>query len=78
MGPCHHGRARRQVADRGIDKYVRRVAANIVDKQSHIDKTRWYSKSEFGRGNNSSSRKRAVCYEMLHRVSFLDIYFGRI
>jgi len=59
MGTYHLGRARLQVADRGVDQYVRRVAANIVCKQSHIAINRRYFKSEFGRGNNISSRK---CY----------------
>ena len=48
MGPCERGRARLQVPDRGGDQYVRRVAAKIVYKESHIAKNRWYSKSEFG------------------------------
>ena len=34
VGPCHHGMARPQVADREERPPIRRVAANKLNKQS--------------------------------------------
>jgi hypothetical protein len=34
--PCHHGKARPQVADGGDSLQIWRVAANILNKQSRI------------------------------------------
>ena len=36
VGPCPHGMARPQVADRGDGLQIWRVAANILTKQSWI------------------------------------------
>jgi hypothetical protein len=41
--PCHHGMARPQVADGGDTLHVRRVAANIMNKQSRTADNGWSS-----------------------------------
>jgi hypothetical protein len=53
--PCHHGTARPQVADEGAGLQIRRVAANILSKQSQTAGNGWASDVGFGRGTNNSS-----------------------
>jgi hypothetical protein len=52
--PCHHGTARPQVADGGEGLQIRRVAANILNKQSRIADKGWPSSLGVGRGDNNS------------------------
>jgi hypothetical protein len=52
--PCHHSMARPQVAD-GRDSFqIRRVAANILNKQSRTADKGWSSSLGVGRGANNS------------------------
>jgi hypothetical protein len=53
--PCHHGMARPQVADGGNGLQIRRVAANILNKQSRTADKGWSSSVGVGRGANNSS-----------------------
>jgi hypothetical protein len=53
--PCHHGMARPQLAD-GEDSFqIRRVAANILNKQSRTTDKGWSFSLGVGRGANNSS-----------------------
>jgi hypothetical protein len=56
--PCHHGIARRQVADGGDGLQIWRVAANILNKQSRTADNERSSSLGFGRGTNNSSPKK--------------------
>jgi hypothetical protein len=47
--------ARSQVADGGDDLQIRRVAVNILNKQSLTADKGWSSSLEVGRGANNSS-----------------------
>jgi hypothetical protein len=53
--PCHHGMARCWFADGGDDLQIRRVAANILNKQSRTTDKGWASSLGVGRGANNSS-----------------------
>jgi hypothetical protein len=53
--PCHHGMARRQVADGRDALQLWKVAANILNKQSRTADKGWYSTLGVGRGANNSS-----------------------
>jgi hypothetical protein len=52
---CHYSMARPQVADGGNTLQVRRVAANILNKQSRTADKGWSSSLGVGRGANNSS-----------------------
>jgi hypothetical protein len=52
--PCHHGMARPQVADGGEGLQIRRVAANILNKQSRTADKGWPSSLGVGRGAKNS------------------------
>jgi hypothetical protein len=52
--PFHHGTARPQVADGGDGLEVRRVAANILNKQSRTSEKGWSSSLGVWRGSNNS------------------------
>ena len=52
VGPCHHGMARPQVADRGRPP-IRRVVANKLNKQSRTADEGWSSSLVVGRGANN-------------------------
>jgi hypothetical protein len=54
MGPCHHGMARPQVADRKNGLQIWRLAANILNKQSRTADN-WSSSLGVGRGGNKVS-----------------------
>ena len=54
MGPCHHGMARPQVADRERPP-IRRAAANKLNKQSRTADEGWSSSLGVGRGANNPS-----------------------
>jgi hypothetical protein len=47
---CHHGMARPRVADRGDGLQIRRVAANILNKQSRTADSGWSSSLGVGWG----------------------------
>jgi hypothetical protein len=49
---CHHGMARRQVADRGDGLQMWGVAANILNKQSRTADRGWTSSLGVVGGNN--------------------------
>jgi hypothetical protein len=51
--PCHHGKARPQVADGGDALQVWRVAANILNKLSQTVDNEWSSSFRVGRGANN-------------------------
>jgi hypothetical protein len=53
--PCHYGMARPQVADGGDGLQIRRVAANILNKQSRTADKGWSSSLEVGCGAKNSS-----------------------
>jgi hypothetical protein len=53
--PCHHGMARPQVAVGGKGLQIRRVAANILNKQSRTVNKRWSSSLGVGNGANNFS-----------------------
>jgi hypothetical protein len=52
---CHRGKARPQVADRGEGLQVRRVAANIWNKQSGTANKEWSPSLGVGHGANNPS-----------------------
>jgi hypothetical protein len=52
---CHHGMARPQVADGGDGLQVRRVAVNILNKQSWTADKGWSFSLGVGRGTNNPS-----------------------
>jgi hypothetical protein len=53
--PCHHGRARSQVADGGDALQFWRVAVNILNKQSRTADKGWSTSFGVGRVANNSS-----------------------
>jgi hypothetical protein len=53
--PCHHGMARPQVADGGKGLQIRRVAANILNKQPRTDDKGWSSSVGVGHEANNPS-----------------------
>jgi hypothetical protein len=53
--PCHHGMACPQVADGGAGLQIRRVAANILNKQSQTAGKGWSSSLGVGHEANNSS-----------------------
>jgi len=55
VGPCHHGMTRPQVADGGDGLQIRKVAVNILTKQSRTDDSGWSSNLGVGRGAYNSS-----------------------
>ena len=59
---------------------LRRVDANILNKQAQTADTRWSSRLGVGRSGNSSPQKKKVsCYEMFkQKPSDLDRYFDWI
>jgi len=57
MGPSHHGTERPLVADGGNGLQIRKVAANILNKQSLTADNGWPSSLLVGRVSNSSSPK---------------------
>jgi hypothetical protein len=52
--PCYHGMARPQAADEGEGLQIRRVAANILNKQSRTADKGWPSSLGVGWGANNS------------------------
>jgi hypothetical protein len=52
--PCHHGKARPQVAGGGDSLQVWRVAANIFNQQSQTDNKGWSSSLGVRCGANNS------------------------
>jgi hypothetical protein len=74
VGPCHHGMARPRVAAGGDDRHMWRLAATILRGQPT-----WGGPPApgFGLGPTTSHGKRKLfSYEMLHRASNLDGFFG--
>jgi hypothetical protein len=72
--PCHHGMASPQVSDGGEDLQIRRVAANILNKQLRAADKRWPSSFGVGhRANNSSP-----CKIILVRNVTTDLGLGQI
>jgi hypothetical protein len=65
--PRHHGMARPPVADGGEGLQIRRVAANILNKQSRTADRGWSYSSCVGQGRTTAQYEPA-CYEMLHRA----------
>jgi hypothetical protein len=53
--PCHHGKARPQVADGGDALQVWREVTNTLNKQSRTDEKGWFSSLGVGREANNSS-----------------------
>jgi hypothetical protein len=51
--PCHHGIARPKVTDGGGGLQMRRVPANILNKQSRTTDRGWSSSLGVGRGANN-------------------------
>jgi len=66
-----------RVADGGDGLQIRRVTANVLDKQLRTADKVWSSSLGVGRGARTSHRKKAACYEMLHKISELDGFLGR-
>jgi hypothetical protein len=68
---------RPRVADGGDGLRTRRVAANMLNKQSRIADSGWSSSLGDGRGaNDSPNIKLEVCYETLHSASEKDRLLG--
>jgi hypothetical protein len=65
-----------RVADRGDGLQIRKVAANILNKQSRTADKRWSCSLEIRRGANNSSPKKSVGYETTHGAPELDGFFG--
>jgi hypothetical protein len=65
-------------SDGGESLQIWRVAANILNKQSQTADMGWSSSMAGVCGGNISIIKKTkqVCYEMLHRASDLDGFFG--
>jgi hypothetical protein len=68
--------ARHRVADVGYGLPVQRIVVNIANKQSRTADKGWCSSFGLGRGTNNSSPQLTAYYEMLHRASQLDAFFG--
>jgi hypothetical protein len=49
VGPCHHGTARPRNADGGVGLQIRRVAANILNKQARTAEKGSFSSLRVGR-----------------------------
>jgi hypothetical protein len=75
--PCHHGKARPQVADEGDGLQIWRVTANILNKQSRTDERRWSSSLGLGVGLTTPHLKNILCHEMLQRTSNVNGYFWK-
>jgi hypothetical protein len=58
VGPCHYDMARLGVADGGDRLQIRRVAVNILNKQSRTDYKGWSSSLRVGRRVNESLPKK--------------------
>jgi hypothetical protein len=53
--PCHHNMARPRVADRRDSLQLRKLAANIMNKQPRTNDKGWSSSLGVGRGANNPS-----------------------
>jgi hypothetical protein len=73
----HHGMERPGVADGGDGFPIRRVAANILNKQSRTCDKELSSTLRFGRGANKSLTQETICYKLSHRVSDLNGLFEK-
>ena len=71
MGPCHHGMARPQVADRGTAS-DRGVATNILNKQSWTADEGW--SSSFG-GLDEVLTTPPCKTLMLRNIHMWDVFF---
>jgi hypothetical protein len=67
-----------QVVDGRDDLHIWRVTANILDKHLLTADTVWSSNFGVGLGANNSLPQKPTCYEMLHRASDLNVFFGMI
>jgi hypothetical protein len=74
--PCHHGMASTKAADGGDGLQMRRVPANILNKQSRTANKVWSSSLGVGRGLTTPQHKKYACYEMSKTVSDFDSSFG--
>lgn len=55
--PCQHGMARIRVAEGGDGLHIcRGVAANVLNKKSLTDDSRWFCSLETGRRTNNCSQ----------------------
>jgi hypothetical protein len=68
--------ARPQVAVGGDGLQIRRVAANILNKQSRTADMGWSSSFRLGGGLTNPIVKTLICYEQYHRGSDQDGFFG--
>jgi hypothetical protein len=59
-----------RVANGGDALEICRVTANILNKKSRT------ADKGLGEGPTTPHRKKPACYEMLHRASDLDGFFG--
>jgi hypothetical protein len=73
--PCHHGMARPQVAVGGNCLQIRRVAANISNKQSRTADRGWSSSLGIGLGLTTPHHKLLICYETGTTASDKDGFF---
>ena len=55
---------------------IRRVAANILNKQPQKADNGWSSRLGVGRGANNSSLLKHILFQNIHKASDLNQYFG--
>jgi hypothetical protein len=72
VDPFHYGMARPRVVTGEDSLQIRKVAANILNKQSRTADKGWYSSLGLGEGAKNSPQKKTACYEMLYRDSELE------
>jgi hypothetical protein len=58
MGSCHQGMARPQAVDGGDGLQIRKIAANILNKQSRTAAKGWSSSLRIVRGLTTPNRKK--------------------
>jgi hypothetical protein len=76
LAPCHHGKARPQVAGGGL-LYIWRVTANTFNKQARRADKGWSSSLVVEWGLTSPCRKKKTeFYKMLHSISDLEGFSG--
>jgi hypothetical protein len=76
--PSHHGVSRPQVADTDDGLQIWKVDVNIFSKRSRIADKGWSSNLCVDQGIKFPRRKMSAYYDMLHRASDLDGFFGTI
>jgi hypothetical protein len=70
--------ARSRVANRGDGLQIWRLGKTILNKKSMTADRGWSTSLGVGEGLTTSRSKNHTCYEMLHRGSDLDEFFGTI